>query len=197
MTINSSDFFGPNAGYLTELYERYQNDAASVDAQTRQAFDNGLRPPSPPLSAPFAGASDAPPSTNYNYVSKIVAGARLGRIVRELGHLDAHLDPLGSDAPSDPALRLQTHGITDDELAALPAQVIGGPLSETAPNASVALAKLRGAYSGFIGYEDDHIQIAEERDWLRNAVETGRFFDNFGPTEKKALLERLTEVDGF
>ena len=139
----------------------------------------------------------AAPFPSADYVTKIIAGARLGRIVRELGHLDAHLDPLGSDPPSDPALQLATHGLTDADLETLPAAVIGGPLSKNAANAKDALANLRNAYSGFVGYEDDHIQIAEEREWLREAVETGRFFKHFGPEEKREVLERLTHVDGF
>jgi 2-oxoglutarate dehydrogenase E1 component len=52
-------------------------------------------------------------------------------------------------------------------------------------------------YSGSIGYEDDHVQVAEERNWLREAIETGRFFRGFGPGEKRAVLERLTDVETF
>ena len=32
-------FYGPNAGYVLELYERYQADPASVDAATRAFFE--------------------------------------------------------------------------------------------------------------------------------------------------------------
>src|SRR5258705_270151 len=32
-------FYGPNAGYVIELYERYLQDPASVDAATRAIFD--------------------------------------------------------------------------------------------------------------------------------------------------------------
>mgnify|MGYP000894271499 CR=1 FL=1 len=34
-----SQFYGPNAGYVLELYERYKHDPASVDADTRAAFE--------------------------------------------------------------------------------------------------------------------------------------------------------------
>ena len=32
-------FYGPNAGYVLELYERYRQNPASVDAGTRAIFD--------------------------------------------------------------------------------------------------------------------------------------------------------------
>ena len=33
-----AQFFGPNAGYVLELYEQYKKDPASVDAEFRQLF---------------------------------------------------------------------------------------------------------------------------------------------------------------
>jgi len=51
--------------------------------------------------------------------------------------------------------------------------------------------------SGSTGYEDDHIQVAEERQWLREAVESGRFFGGITANDKRDLLLRLTEVDTF
>ena len=32
-------FYGPNAGYVLELYERYLQNPANVDPQTRAIFD--------------------------------------------------------------------------------------------------------------------------------------------------------------
>ncbi len=32
-------FYGPNAGYVFDLYEHYKQDPASVDAATRAIFD--------------------------------------------------------------------------------------------------------------------------------------------------------------
>jgi 2-oxoglutarate dehydrogenase E1 component len=130
-------------------------------------------------------------------VNKVVAAARLVRMVREMGHLAARLDPLGSEPPGDPSLELATHGLTAGDLAALPASVVGGPLAKTCENALGALGKLRRAYSGAVGYEDDHIHMPEERDWLRHAAETGRFFQGFDAAEKRDLLERLSEVETF
>jgi 2-oxoglutarate dehydrogenase E1 component len=143
---------------------------------------------------PAPGPAAAAPAVD---IAKIVAAARLARIVRELGHLDASLDPLGSPPPGDPALDLTTHDLTTEDLAALPASVVGGPLAQDSANALEALGKLRQAYSGSVGYEDDHIQVAAERQWLRESVETGRFFKQVTDEDKRDVLERLTEVDTF
>ena len=188
----TQEFSGANAGYVAELYERYRRDPASVDAESRAYFDKGFVPDS---EMPVANAPSPLPCSQD--ITKIVAAARLARVVRELGHLDARIDPLGYDRPGDPSLRLETHGLTIEDLEALPMTVIGGPLAENAPNARIALDRLRGVYSGSVGYEDDHIQVAAERTWLRNKVETQFFFQSFGPDEKRDLLERLTEVDTF
>lgn len=191
------DFYGPNAGYVLELYDRYQQDPESVDPEARALFASGFVPSADETivaSPPSKPAASTIPTVD---ISKIVAAARLARIVRELGHLDARLDPLGTPPPGDRALELATHHLTTEDLAALPASVVGGPLSQGTANALEALGKLRQAYSGSVGYEDDHVQIAEEREWLRESVETGRFFKQVTDEDKREVLERLTEVDTF
>ncbi len=194
------DFHGPNAAYALELYERYQQDPMSVDAATREIFE-GWTPPegsdSQAESAPVSLAAPAASVCSTADMRKIVTAARYARLVRELGHLAARIDPLGGDPPGDPGLDPATHGLQEADLAALPASVVGGPLAEESRNMLEAIEKLCQVYSGSIGYEDDHIQIAEERRWLREAVETSRFFQGFETEEKRALLERLTEVEAL
>jgi 2-oxoglutarate dehydrogenase E1 component len=132
------DFYGPNAGYVLELYDSYQQDPSSVDPEARALFASGFIPSAEGAAtgaarraAPAAPAASAPALD----IAKIVAAARLARIVRELGHLEARLDPLGSTPPGDPALELATHNLTTDDLAALPASVVGGPLAQNSANA--------------------------------------------------------------
>src|SRR5688572_30113457 len=185
-------FHGPNAGYVLDLYERYQQDPASVDPQTRAFFEAWTPPeieqPAAPETAAQAPAID---------VLKIVGAARLARLTREYGHLAARLDPLGGEPPGDPELQLETHGLTEQDLTLLPATVVGGPLAEGAANALEAMARLRAAYSGSIGYEDDHVKEPAEREWIREAAESGRFLQAFDAERKRELLERLTEVETF
>lgn len=130
-------------------------------------------------------------------VRKIAAASRMARLIRELGHLAAHFNPLGVPPPGDPALELETQGLKAEDLAVLPSSVVGGPLAEGASNALEALGKLRQVYSGAVGYETGHIHIPQEREWLRQAIESSRFFRGITADDKRRVLKRLTEVETF
>src|SRR6266571_1670459 len=82
-------FYGPNAGYVLELYERYRQNPVSVDAATRAIFDTWS--PENQLTAGQEAATGIAPVE----VSKIVAASALAHAIRSRGHLGAHLDPLG------------------------------------------------------------------------------------------------------
>ncbi len=167
--------------------------------EREQSNDTTLVQVDPPVVEPSQEAASHVPLASIppDEVDLIVHAARLVRLIRELGHLDAHIDPLGSEPPGDPGLELETHQLTTEALAALPANVVSGPLSQGAANALEAIGRLRRVYSGSIGYEDDHVQNHEERQWMRDAAETGQFFADFDAQRKRELLERLTEVETF
>ncbi|MER3405315.1 MAG: hypothetical protein C4289_09295 [Chloroflexota bacterium] len=74
---------------------------------------------------------------------KIAAAAALAQGIREYGHLAARVDPLGNAPPGAPELDPATHGITEEELAQLPASIVGGPAARTARNAREAIEALR------------------------------------------------------
>jgi 2-oxoglutarate dehydrogenase E1 component len=181
-------FSGPNAGYLMELYERYLADPAAVDADTAAYFAQ-YGPPDGAEAVP----SEQPPLD----VTRVVGAARLIRYIRELGHLAARIDPLGSDPPGDPGLELVTHGVTTADLAALPAHIIRGPLASQVRDAAEGVERLRQIYSGPIGYETDQIQNYEERNWIRDAAESRRFFGGMDAERQREILDRLTEVESF
>ena len=181
-------FHGPNAGYLMELYERYLADPQTVDASTRAFFAQWQ----PPQAGDGTEEAQAPLE-----VTRVVGAARLIRYLRELGHLAARIDPLGSDPPGDPGLELASHGVAQADLAALPAHIIRGPLASQIRNAAEGVERLRQIYSGPIGYETDQIQEFGERNWIREAAESRSFFMNFDADRQRELLDRLTEVESF
>lgn len=185
MKLNSQ-FHGPNAAYVLELYDRYRKDPQSVDEETRAFFDNWK----PEEDSTARGVKTTE-------IAKIVGVANLAQAIRERGHLHAHLDPLGTPPPGDPSLELRTHGLTEDDLRRLPASLIGGPLAEGAASALEAIEALRAVYSTTTGYDYDHIQEPEERKWLRNAAESRQFAVDKDPISPVALLERLTQVEVF
>jgi 2-oxoglutarate dehydrogenase E1 component len=180
-----NDFQGPNAGYVLELYERYRQDPNSVDATTRTYFERWTPP------AEGAIAARAPD------IDKIMGAVNLAQAIREYGHLEAQLDPLGSQPPGDPGLNPATHSVTEEDLRQLPGSLIGGPIAGKVENAWEAIQALRATYSSTIGYDYDHLRMPEEREWLRDAAESGRFRSPKDPIDAQALLERLTRVEVF
>jgi 2-oxoglutarate dehydrogenase E1 component len=182
------DFHGPNAGYVLELYERYRQDPNSVDPATRAYFEQAAAPPEAAVDG------RAPAAVPFE---KITGAVNLAQAIREYGHLAAQLDPLGSEPPGDPSLELAVHDLTEGDLRQLPAGLIGGPLAETAANALDAMEALRRIYSATTGYDYEHVRSPEEREWLRQAAESRRFYPDFSVEEKRDLLERLTQVETF
>jgi 2-oxoglutarate dehydrogenase E1 component len=189
------EFHGPNAGYVLEQYDRYLRDPQSVDAQW-QAYFRGFSPAeleaaaaSPPAGAPAASA----PGID---VGKLVAAREMSRTIRTRGLTAARLDPLGSEPHPDPALSLESYGLTEGELASLPAAVVLGH-DPASPNLLAEVRRLRQIYSGSVGYDYHHIPIAKERAWLREAIESARFARPLPPERKKEILRRLSQVDGF
>jgi 2-oxoglutarate dehydrogenase E1 component len=184
-------FTGVNAGYVLELYERYQQNPESVDAATRTAFEQWK-----PVEA--AGGATAPvdihaPAT----VHAIVAATTLADSIRRYGHLCAMLDPLGSQPIGDPSLLTESYGITDDDLRQLPASLVGGPVAETSTTALEAIEKLRRVYCSTVGFDYAQIFLPDERDWLRHAAESGRFLPPMDPESTSELLDRITQVEVF
>ena len=127
----------------------------------------------------------------------MVGAAALAQAIRDYGHLDVQLDPLGTPPHGAPELHPTFYGLTEAQLAALPVESIPWPVNPDATNAKEAIDDLRRIYSGGIGYDFDQVQIAEERAWLREAAESGQYTANLSPEAKKKLLKRLTEVEGF
>ena len=121
----------------------------------------------------------------------------LVKAYRTHGHLNARLDPLGSEPMGDPALdesRLRPP-LTPELQARIPAKLLrlyvpGETLLE-------ALPRLREVYTGTIAYEIEHISDHAERVWLRQAIESGRFRSPLAPEERVQLLDRLSQVEGF
>jgi len=184
---------GLNLGYILELYEVYRRDATAVTPEWR-AFFAQWGPHLEQLAAPSPAAATAGPAFDF---TKVAAVVQLAQRIRHRGHRAARLDPLGSPPPGDPALDPAYHGLTSQDLEHLPATLVGGPAAQGAHNAAEAIERLREIYCGTIGYDYGHLQDRTEREWLEEAIESERYRVRLSPTEKRALLERLTAVEVF
>ena len=217
--MSTHDVDGLNAGYARALLDEYLENPEAVPSEWRALFESGdsdlvashpgiarlletlpanghgangngrvLAPPAPP----------APPSsTDDQLLGGVAAAMALVKAHRTHGHLAAHLDPLGADPVGDPSLeplRLEPK-LTPELQARIPASVLrvavpGETLAEVLPN-------LAQTYCSTIAYELEHLSDHQQRVWLRQAIESGRYRGALSTDEKKALFRRLCEVDGM
>lgn len=200
-------FHGPNAGYILELYDKYVEDPNSVDERTRALFDH-WKPESSPLNGRMETATNGtavlPPTavahdtTLLIHHEKTIAAVNLANAIQNYGHLAANIDPLGEyNPPGDYTLNLEHYNLTQADLEQIPADIVTSVGTTRAKNAWQAIQMLRDIYSSNIGFDFGHLRVPEEREWLREAVESRRFrprFDRWDPVE---LLQRLTEIETF
>ncbi len=179
------EFPGPNLAYVLELYERYQRDSNSVDEASRKLFDQWK-----PTSREIGIA----PSVDLH---KLIGVVNLAQAIRSQGYLVARLDPLGSSPRNVPALNPEFHHIQNDDLLQLPPEAVNLLGHPETRNASDAIDMLRSIYCGAIGYDYGHIRIPEERDWLQQAAESGRFRAPNKKIDKNGLLDRLSQVEAL
>jgi len=182
------EFTGLNRGYVLELYEKYRQNPSSVDPEARALFERWT----PPLQedAPRVGVETIP-------LERVVGAVNLAESIRRYGHLAARLDPLGGRPPiGDPSLLAATHGVTDEDLRSIPANLVAGPL-DGVTTAYDAIETLRRIYCSTTGYDYAHVFVPEEREWLRQAAERGRFRAPADPIDPVKLLDRLSQVEAF
>lgn len=189
-------FYGPNAGYVLELYEQYLEDPASVTPRW-QAYFAEFQPRFPVATNGHAAAAAVSPAAPPVDLQKVVGAATLAGAIREYGHLDANIDPLQRPVVENPDLELATHRLTDADLRALPSMVVGGEVADSTANAYEAIERLRAIYTGSTGYDFDHVHLPAERAWLTEAVESQRFNQPLERSARRALLRRLTDVEAF
>jgi 2-oxoglutarate dehydrogenase E1 component len=107
--------------------------------------------------------------------------------------MQVQIDPLGTPPIGAAEMTPEFHGITDADLRQIPAQALGG----TTGTGADVVARMRQLWCGAIGFEYDHLENDKEREWFRQTIETQRLTAPLSNEEKRALLRRMTEVDGL
>src|SRR5262245_956186 len=209
-----ADVDGLNAGYAALLLEQYLDNPSGVPDEWRALFESdgeALRQLQPGLArlldlhekegnghhAVVAEPAPAPLVADDELVGGVAAAMSLVKAIRMHGHLAARLDPLGSEPPGDPALEPERliPKLTQELMARIPAPLLrlyieGDTLADVYP-------RLRRIYCGSIAYELEHLSDHEERVWLRQAIESGRYRQPLSPDEQVRLLARLSQVEGM
>lgn len=126
---------------------------------------------------------------------KAVAVMQLINMYRTRGHVLADLNPLKHGPGHSPELDFPYYGLT---MWDLDREFYCGGLGgyEKAP-LRVIVKLLRDTYCGHIGAEFMHILNLEERQWLREKMESTTNDPNLSFEEKKRLLHKLNQASAF
>jgi 2-oxoglutarate dehydrogenase E1 component len=205
---------GLNTGYAALLLEQYLDNPEAVPQEWRALFEQrpeALLSVQPGLArllelSEKQGNGHAPvivpqpqaaPQVDEELMGGVAAAMSLIKAFRMHGHLAARIDPLGSEPPGDPSLEPErlVPKLTPELQARIPARVLR--LSVPGETLADALPRLRETYCGTIAYEIEHISDHEERVWLRQAIESGRYRQPLSRDDETRLLERLTQVEGM
>lgn len=154
-------FIGTSVSFLEDLYRRYEADPMSVDASWRAAFD-------------LARALSQHDGSNGQSNGANAATALLGEIVRQRGHLDAKIDPLGRSRDDDQAFERNV------AIAGAARHVPG---------------RLSSLYRSSLTIETAHIDDPDMRAWAYEAFERER-----APLSRAELLtiyEKLAQAEVF
>jgi 2-oxoglutarate dehydrogenase E1 component len=223
--VSTHEVDGLNSGYARLLLEDYLEDPAGVPEEWRRLFEsnaselvaghpglhrlfelagagnggNGQAAAAPvaAVAAPSPRPETPAPAVDETLLGGVAAAMALVKAHRMHGHLAARLDPLGSEPLGDPALdesRL-VPPLTQELQARIPAAI----LRVNVPGETLleALPALREVYCGTIAYEIEHLSDHAERVWLRQAIESGQYRRPLSAEERRALLERLSQAEGF
>lgn len=221
--MDASFLTGSNATFIAELYATYLKTPDAVDASWATFFKD-LDEDEAALLKSLEGASWAPSDAGVIGVADEDAKAaknsangkdaaptvrptsgqadasihalQLIRAYRARGHQVANLDPLSLQKnESHPELDYKTHGFTDDDLDK---EIrLAGVLGLEKATLREIIATLKETYCGTIGVEFTHVQDPAQKSWLQRRIESDHLTPRFSKDGKKAILERLTEAEGF
>ena len=180
-----------NDGYIAEQFEAYRRDPTSVDESWRQIF---RLVESLGSAAPSGAPSAMQPAELQAFAHKVAGVARYTAAIRRYGHLAVQLDPLGTPPPGAVELTLEHYGITDADLDLVSGAAIDFPHLATARDVA---ERLKYRYTRNLAVEFVHCGSEEERQWFRALFTAEQLTRALTDVEKRAVLRRLSEVDGF
>lgn len=200
---------GDQAEYIEGLYEQWKRDPQSVEPQWQtffKGFDLGVARPPARGAAVRDGLAVTPASQSSKNPPADVADPGLGRggqskvdsliyNYRDLGHLAADLDPLGSQRPFPEQLTLERFDLADSDLHRTfdPGSM---PLDNPAPLSDI-LNLLEETFCRHIGIEFMHLQDRDKRRWLGKRMEGVRNRPTISADQKRHILRRLIAADAF
>ena len=215
---------GANAAFLADLYARWVEKPDSVDPSFAELFAvldddakavltdavgaswaprqrGGFAPepePAPAAKGAKGGkpALAADPEAIRRAQLDSIRALMLIRSYRVRGHLHAQLDPLGLAQPRphqelDPTFWGFSEADMDRPV------FINGVLGLDTATPRQIMAVCQATYCGPIGVEFMHIQDPDQKAWIQQRMEGAPWTTAFDAKAKRAILEDLTEAEGF
>ena len=214
---NTTPFFSANVVFINELYQKYSQNPASVDASWAEFFSqnhdevqailadyNG--PSWGKRNLKVVGSQDYDISSNApkelpkkdakapNQIASKDLNIRLQNLIanyKRFGHLASNLDPLGL-TPSQYVAEIDLKN-NDIDNADLEKEVnYGGQKIKL----NQAIANLNHIYCNTIGLEFEYIRDQQQKDWLTREIENSAF-EVVSKTEKRKILQEIIRTERF
>ncbi len=212
MSISQDIFekFGPNAGYIRDLYQLYKTDPALVGetwatffSQNIQEEQNGNGHYTNGSAVNGNGHTAAFLAAPASYVDTGDLQQRIYRLVsayRNRGHLKAKINPLsqGVVTPTQTEdIQLDYYNFTQAELES--EQPCAGFAGLESLKLRDLIAELDRVYCGNIGFEYNHLLSQEERLWLQGKIESRLENGEYKLTadQKIRRLQKTIDAEAF
>jgi 2-oxoglutarate dehydrogenase E1 component len=171
-----------NPDYIEDLFRQYLRDPHSVGADWAHFF------------AGFEFGADGRPAAAVQ-AERQTGVLDLIHSYRELGHLIAHLNPLGGNATEHPLLALSEFGFEEADLdLVVPCPTFRGhtqaPLREL-------ISQLHTTYCGTLAVEYMYISDKVQRDWLKERMEPTLNRPDLSSEDRLHIFSRLAAATGF
>lgn len=181
-------YHGPNLGYIQDQYEKFLQDPQSVEPGYRELFASWGPPPSLENNEKKADSQGQGVSYDPQLLKKGVAAGKLVWNIRTYGHLAADIDPIGIGNEADTRLlQPESYQLSQADLAALPAEIVWEEAPSDIKNGLEAIQRLLQLYTGSIAYEFSHVHDEEERKWLNEQAESGRYLSAMSVEERRGF----------
>ncbi|MGY4690019.1 2-oxoglutarate dehydrogenase E1 component [Salibacterium sp. K-3] len=191
------EFFGPNLGYLMDLYEEYKKNPEALDEETRKWFDTYGAPETESTHTNGAAAPVVSASSDMDTVKKTAAAIKLADNIRIHGHLSADVNPLQEPGGETSFLKVDEYGLTEEDLKQLPVDLICPDAPGHIENGFEAVNHLKEMYTRSIAFEFEHVHDVEEHKWLNKQVESGGIYGSLSAEKRKKTFQSLTAVESF
>jgi 2-oxoglutarate dehydrogenase E1 component len=191
--IDISYLNGANATYLDALYQKFQNEPGSVSEHWQNVFKS-----MPELEQSDSSGTRLVVTGSKDWVqSAFYKQAQVIQLIdnyRRLSHLMANIDPLGTMQRINPEeLALEQYGLSEADMESV---FDSGNLGEGGRKTlREILSYVKKAYCDSIGYEYRYIADAEQREWLRQNIETDPVRPLGTKQERIDILYKLTAAE--